>query len=79
MVIWFTLCLLLDGICFICVLPVRRIPEREGSTVPFSRMLLSMLHLGMFAKDVDEGMQSVAVLQHWDLAAYARRLPGGSE
>lgn len=79
MVVWFTLCLLVDGICFICVLPVRRIPEIEGSTVPFSRILLSILRVGMVAKDVDEVRQGVAVLQHWDLAAYARRLPGGSE
>lgn len=68
--VWFTLCLVVDGICFICVLPVRRIPMREGSTShphhphPFSRMLLSMLHMEMVAKDADEVRQGVAMLQH---------------
>lgn len=62
--VWFTLCCVVDGICFICVLPVRRIPMREGSTVPFSKMLLSTLHVEMVAKGVDEVRQGVAMLQH---------------
>lgn len=70
----FTLCLVVDGIWFISVLLVRRIPMREGSTVPFSKALLSMLHGEVFAKDVDEVRQGVAMLEHYGLTVYARRL-----
>lgn len=37
---------------------------REGSTVPFPRMLLSTLHVEVVAKGVDEVRQGVAMLQH---------------
>lgn len=36
---------------------------REGSTVPSSRVLLSMLHVEVVAKDVDEVRQAVAMLE----------------
>jgi len=49
---------------YLCVLPVRRIPVREGTTVPFWRMLLSVLQMDMIAKDVDDFGQDVGMLQH---------------
>lgn len=42
-----------------------------------------MLHMKIAkdvdAQDVDEVRQGIAVLQHWHLPVYFRRLKGGSE
>lgn len=60
------------------LLPVRRISVGGGSTVSFSRILLNMLHMkiakDLDAKDVDEVRQGTAMLQHWHLPVYVRRL-----
>lgn len=58
MAVWPTLYLAENGLLFlwfltfICVLPARRIPLREGSPVQFSGMLQSTLQTEVVAKDV---------------------------
>lgn len=76
-------------VCFVkprwllCCYQSRRISVGRGSTVSFSRILLNMLHMKIAkdvdAQDVDEVRQGIAVLQHWHLPVYFRRLKGGSE